>query len=95
MKESHGDVFHNFYQPGICGNPTRAFPAPYPTPAVTGHTYYTYQPFMPNELLYMHHRAYHQSYNNGRGLNRTKVAWHGTPVRKDLRNLRKFFEIAR
>lgn len=94
-EESQGDVFYNYYQPGNSGSPTGAFPAPYPTPAVTGHVYYTYQPFMPNEWLYMHHRGYHQSYNNGMGLNRTKVVWHGTPVRTELHKIRKFFTLAR
>ena len=94
-EESNPDVFYNFYQPGNGGSPAGAFPAPFPTPAYVGHQYTTYQPFMPNEWLYMHHRTYHQSYNMGMGLNRTKVHWHGTPLRTDLLNIRKFFSIAR
>ena len=94
-EESQPDVFYNFYQPGNGGVPAQAFPAPHPTPPQTGYAYYTYQPFMPNEWLYMHHRTYHQSYNNGMGLNRTKVVWHGTPVRTGLQNLRKHFSLAR
>ena len=94
-EESSPDVFYNFYQPGNGGSPAGAFPAPYPTPARVGHQYTTYQPFMPNEWLYQHHRTYHQSYNMGMGLNRTKVLWHGTPVRTDLLTIRKFFSIAR
>ncbi len=94
-EESQPDVFFNFYQPGNSGNPAGALPAPYRTPAVVGHAYYTYQPFMPNEWLYMHHRTYHQSYNNGMGLNRTSVEWYGTPIRTELHNIRKLFTIAR
>lgn len=94
-EESNPDVFYNFYQPGNGGSPAAAFPAPYPTPPIVGHQYTTYQPFMPNEWLYMHHRTYHQAYNHGMGLNRTKVWWHGTPIRTDLKTIRKFFTIPR
>jgi hypothetical protein len=94
-EESAPDVFFNFYQPGNGGSPAAAFPAPYPTPPRVGHTYYTYQPFMPNEWMYHHHRTYHQSYNNGMGLNRTSVRWYSPPVRTELANLRKFFYIPR
>jgi hypothetical protein len=66
--------------PNNQGATAAAFPAPYPTPSLVGHTYYTYQPLMPNEFLYRHHRSYHQYYNNGMGLNRTRVAWHYNPI---------------
>ena len=92
---SQPDVFYNFYQPGNCGVPAAAFPAPFPTPPNAGRLYVTYQPLMPNELLYMHHRTYHQAYNKGFGLNRTSVHWHGTPIRTELKELRKFFSLAR
>lgn len=94
-EESSPDVFYNFYQPGNGGSPAAAFPAPHPTPAHVGHQYTTYQPFMPNEWLYWHHRTYHQPYNMGKGLNRTKVVWYGTPVRIDLMTVRKFFSLPR
>ncbi len=86
-EESQPDVFYNFYVPGNGGSPAAALPAPYPTPPIVGHSYYTYQPLMPNEMLYMHHRTYHQSYNAGMGLNRTKVRWYGTPVRTAAHSL--------
>ena len=92
---SSPDVFYNFYQPGNGGSSAVLFPAPYPTPPLVGHQYTTYQPFMPNEWLYTHHRTYHQSYARGMGLNRTKVFWYGTPVQTDLKNIRRFFSIAR
>lgn len=94
-EESQPDVFYNFYQPGNGGSPAVSFPAPYPTPAYVGHSYYTYQPFMPNEWMYHHHRTYHQSYNNGMGLNRTSVRWYSPPIRTELANVRKFFTLPR
>lgn len=94
-EESSADLFYNFYQPGNGGSPAGSFPAPYPTPGYVGHQYTTYQPFMPNEWLYQHHRTYHQSYNMGMGLNRTKVKWTGTPVHTGLLNARKFFSLPR
>ena len=94
-EESQPDLFYNFYQPGNGGVPAGSFPAPFPTPPIAGRQYTTYQPFMPNEWLYMHHRTYHQSYNMGMGLNRTKVHWHGTPIRTELMSVRKFFSLAR
>ncbi len=94
-ENSSPDVFYNFYQPGNGGVPAAALPAPYPTPPLVGHQYTTYQPFMPNEWLYMHHRTYHQAYNQGMGLNRTKVWWTGTPIRTDLHTIRNWFRIPR
>ena len=94
-EESSADLFYDFYQPGNGGSPARAFPSPYPTPGYVGHQYTTYQPFMPNEWLYHHHRTYHQSYNMGMGLNRTKVKWGGTPIHTGLLNARKFFSLPR
>lgn len=94
-EESAADLFYNFYQPGNGGSPAGAFPAPYPTPAYVGHQYTTYQPFMPNEWLYHHHRTYHQHYNMGMGLNRTKVKWTGTPVHTSIMKARKFLSLPR
>ena len=70
------DLFYNFYVGPNCGGvPAELYPAPIPTPPLVGHTYYTYQPLMPHEMLYPHKRTYHQYYNYGRGLNRTTVRW--------------------
>jgi hypothetical protein len=70
------DLFYNFYaRPACAGVPAEMYPAPYPTPPLVGHTYYTYQPLMPHEMLYRHHRTYRQYYNYGRGMNRTMVRW--------------------
>jgi hypothetical protein len=70
------DLFYNFYVPPTCGGVgVGIYPAPLPVPAHVGHTYYTYQPLMPHEFLYQHHRTYHRYYNEGRGLTRTSVHW--------------------
>lgn len=70
------DLFYNFYVPPTCGGVGAAlYPAPLPVPAYVGQTYITYQPFMPHEFLYQHHRSYHRYYNEGRGLTRTCVHW--------------------
>jgi hypothetical protein len=55
-----GDLFYNYYAPpvGPCGVGAEMFPCPRPTPPLVGHTYITYQPLMPNEFLYWHHRTY-------------------------------------
>ena len=66
------DLFYNFYVGPDCGSVgAQMYLAPRPVPAYVGHTYYTYQPFMPHELLYKHARTYHRYYNEGRGLTRT------------------------
>ena len=75
------DLFYNYYVPGTWGGvPAAAYVAPRPVPPVVGHTYYTYQPFMPNELLYQHHRTYYRYYDQGRGMTRTSVSWSRPPV---------------
>ena len=70
------DLFYNFYAPPNCGGMAGGiYPAPLPVPPHVGHTYYTYQPLMPHEFLYKHHRTYHRYYDEGRGLTRTSVRW--------------------
>jgi hypothetical protein len=61
---------------GPCGGyPAQLYVSPRPVPPHVGHTYITYQPLMPHEFMYKHHRTYHQYYDNGRGLTRTYVKW--------------------
>lgn len=70
------DLFANYYLPPNCGGVgAQMYPAPLPVPGWVGHTYYTYQPLMPHEFMYQHHRRYHRYYNEGRGLTRTSVHW--------------------
>lgn len=74
------ELFYNYYIPGTCGGvPANMYLAPQPVPAWVGHTYYTYQPFMPHELLYQHHRSYYRYYNGGRGMTRAHVSWSRPP----------------
>ena len=75
------DLFYNYYVPGTCGGvPANMYLAPQPVPQMVGHTYYTYQPFMPHELLYQHHRNYYRYYDGGRGMTRTHVSWSRPPL---------------
>ena len=70
------ELFHNFYVGPNCGGVgAQMYQAPIPVPARVGHVYYTYQPFMPHEMLYKHQRTYHRYYNEGRGLTRTSIRW--------------------
>ena len=69
-------LFYNYYVPPTCGGVgAQLYLAPRPVPALVGHTYYTYQPLMPHEMLYGHNRRYHRHYDNGRGLTRTSILW--------------------
>jgi hypothetical protein len=73
----HG-LFYNYYVgPGHCGYgvPAQLYLSPRPTPPWVGHTYSTYQPLMPHEMLYKHHRLYIRRHPDGGGT-RTKVVWH-------------------
>jgi hypothetical protein len=70
------DLFYNYYaQPGPFYNtPGKLYVSPLPVPANVGHTYTTYQPFMPHEYTYKHKRAYY-TYNPGAGWTRTNVRY--------------------
>jgi len=70
------DLFYNYYaQPGPFYNtPSQMYVSPLPVPAHVGHTYTTYQPFMPHEYMYNHQRAYY-TYNRGAGWTRTNVRY--------------------
>jgi len=72
------DLFYNYYAwPSCTDIGAQLYISPRPVPANVGHTYITYQPLMPHEFLYTHHRTYHRYYNGGQGLNRTSVHyWH-------------------
>jgi hypothetical protein len=74
--KSGGGLFYNYYMPpgGSGGVPTQLYVSPRPTPPLVGHTYITYQPLMPHEFLYKHHRAYFGC-NPGGGATLTRVHW--------------------
>jgi hypothetical protein len=82
------DLFYNNYTQGNC-NATNAqmYVAPVPTPPFVGHTFFTYQPFMPEEMLYWHTNRYHNYYDGGRGMNHTRIHYYGPPVRTAASNV--------
>jgi hypothetical protein len=76
------DLFYNYYAwPSCTGWGAELYVSPLPVPAHVGHTYITYQPLMPHEFMYHHHRTYHRYYNGGQGLTRASVryssSWFG------------------
>ncbi len=73
---SGNDLFYNYYvAPGCGGVGAQMYLCPRPTPPWVGHTYITYQPLMPHEFLYKHHRVYHRNHCDGRKT-RTSVFWY-------------------
>lgn len=90
------DLFYNFYVPNHCGGvPAAMYIAPRPVPPLVGHTYYTYQPLMPHELLYPHTRTYRKWYDDGRGVTRTKVHWYCNPVTLALKSAHQTIRLPR
>ena len=74
---SSPDLFYNYYVPpgGYGGVPAQLYISPRPTPPVVGHTYITYQPLMPHEMLYPHSRLHWRQHGDG-GWTRTLVVWN-------------------
>jgi hypothetical protein len=74
--QAQKDLFYNYYaQPGVFnGAAAGIYPAPRPVPPRVGHTWVTYQPFMPHELMYAHQRSYY-THNPGAGWTRTNVRY--------------------
>jgi hypothetical protein len=90
------DLFYNFYAPNNCGGaPAQLYVAPVPVPPLVGHTYYTYQPLMPHEFMYPHHRTYRNVYDGGRGMTRAKVTWSCDPVTTTLKGMRNAIRLPR
>ena len=77
--QSKQDLFYNAYEgPNPSGTATAMYISPRPVPPNVGHTYTTYQPFMPHEYLYRHTRS-HYAYEPGAGWSRAKIRYrtHG------------------
>jgi len=67
--------FANYWvAPDSTGVGANLYPCPRPTPPVVGQTWITYQPLMPHEFLYKHHRCYHRRHPGG-GRTKTLVWW--------------------
>jgi hypothetical protein len=79
----HGpsDLFYNYYVPPVGAGSVGAemYLCPRPTPPLVGHTYITYQPLLPHEFLWCHHRTYVR-YNPDAGYTRTRVSWNRWPL---------------
>jgi len=77
--QSKNDLFYNYQVgPNPSGTAAQMYVSPGPVPAGVGHTYTTYQPLMPHEMLYRHTRS-HYAHQQGAGWTRAKVRYrtHG------------------
>jgi hypothetical protein len=79
---SPNNLFSQYYtQPSPSLTTAAMYNAPHWVPSHVGHTYYTYQPLMPHEMMYQHSRNYYNYYNTGgyygspNALNKTQVRW--------------------
>ncbi|WP_164103976.1 hypothetical protein [Candidatus Laterigemmans baculatus] len=82
------DLFYNYYTQGY-SNAVNAqmYVSPLPVPPYVGHTFYTYQPLLPEHYLYWHKDRYHNHYDGGRGLNRTRAVYYSPPARTAAQNV--------
>jgi hypothetical protein len=80
--------YYSYAQPGYpgVGVMTPPYPAPRPTPPLVGHTYVTYQPFLPQEYLYDHTKFYF-AHQPGAGINETTAHWGTRRLRKPVHGL--------
>lgn len=87
-KYDQPDLFYNYYSQGNCNSANaQMYISPLPVPQFVGHTFNTYQPFYPHEYMYWHKNRYHNFYDNGRGMNRTRALYYAPPVRTAAKNL--------
>jgi hypothetical protein len=84
----NSDLFYNYYTQGNANSANaQMYLSPIPVPPNVGHTFYTYQPFYPHHMLYWHKDRYHNYYDGGRGMNRTRAVYYAPPVRTAVQNL--------
>jgi hypothetical protein len=89
-------LFNNYFTQGYANQAEAAmYISPVGVPGWVGHTYNTYQPFYPHELMHWHRDRYHSYYDDGRGLNRTSAHYYSPPVRTVVNRAHKFLEIPR
>ena len=82
------DLFYNYYTQGYANQANaQMYLSPLPVPPNVGHTFFTYQPFYPEEMLYWHKDRFHRYYDNGRGMNRTHTTYFSPPIRQAVSNL--------
>jgi len=95
-QEYAGQLFSNQYTQGYANQATaQMYLAPVPVPPWVGHTYYTYQPLYPHEMMYRHNERFHSYYDNGMGLNRTGVHYYAPPVRTAVHGVFKSLSLPR
>ena len=81
------DLFYNYYTQGHANQVNaQMYLSPLPVPPNVGHTFFTYQPFYPHEMMYWHKNRFHKYYDNGRGMNRTRAVYFSPPVRQAASN---------
>lgn len=74
-RQRPNDLFYNYYVgPNPSGTAAGMYVSPQPVPPAMGHTYTTYQPFMPHEMMYGHKRSYF-THHPGAGWTRTNVRY--------------------
>ena len=82
------DLFYNYYTQGWANRANaQMYLSPLPVPPNVGHTFFTYQPFYPEEYLYWHKNRFHRYYDNGRGMNPTCAKYYSPPARQAFCNL--------
>lgn len=70
------DLFYNYYTQGFANRANaQMYLCPHPIPPNVGHTFYTYQPFLPHHMMYPHIDKFHRYYDAGRGMNRTRASY--------------------
>ncbi len=73
--QNKNDLFYNYQVgPNPSGTAAAMYISPGPIPANVGHTYTTYQPLMPHEMMYKHTRS-HYAHTPGAGWSRSKIRY--------------------
>jgi hypothetical protein len=89
-------LFTNYYTQGYANQATaQMYVTPVPVPPWVGHTYYTYQPLYPHEMMHHHSHRYHNYYDGGNGLNRTGVHYSSAPVITSMKMMMNSISIPR
>jgi len=84
--QAQNHLFPQYYTQGASQTTAGIYPAPHWVPVHVGHTYNTYQPLMPHEMMYQHCRKYTTYYGNpgdfygsrDYGVNKTTVRWQAS-----------------
>lgn len=89
-------LFANQYTQGYANQATaQMYLSPTPVPQWVGHTYITYEPLYPHQMMYHHTDRYHHYYDNGRGLNSTRVHYGTSPIKSSVHGAFKALSLPR